>query len=111
MDKRNEILLKELDIALKNREFEIQLFWQRSNYFLVLITALSIGIVTVNDEFYLFILTAIGLISSWLWFLTNLGSRFWQESWECEVVKISNRLYIDLLREAVMRLTYKLRIL
>lgn len=75
----------ELKIALDNRAFEIQLFWQRSNYFLVLITALGIGTFSIKDALFAALASVFATISSFLWFRTNLGSRFWQESWEAEV--------------------------
>ena len=76
----------ELKIALDNRAFEIQLFWQRSNYFLVLITGLGIGTFSIKDSVFAAMASVFAAISSFLWFRTNLGSRFWQESWEAEVV-------------------------
>lgn len=81
----NSTVPSELQIALDNRAFEIQLFWQRTNYFLVLITALGIGVFTVNDNLFSILLSTLGMASSFLWFRTNLGSKFWQESWEIEV--------------------------
>ena len=79
----------ELQIALDNRAFEIQLFWQRSNYFLVLITALGIGVFTIDNKIAAFLVTILGIASSFIWFRTNLGSKFWQESWEVEVSMIA----------------------
>ena len=84
----------ELQIALENRAFEIQLFWQRTNYFLVLITALGIGVFTVSDNLFAVILSVLGSVSSLLWFGTNLGSKFWQESWEVEVQILAEELEI-----------------
>lgn len=75
----------ELDIALRNREFEIQLFWQRSNYFLVLITALAVGFFSIESSGYKVALSLFGFLASRLWYNTNLGSRFWQVFWEHEV--------------------------
>ncbi|MFT7359321.1 hypothetical protein [Parasphingorhabdus sp.] len=86
--------LKELDIALENRAFEIQLFWQRSNYFLVLITALGIGAIAVDNDLLALLITIFGTVTSFLWFRTNLGSRFWQESWEVEVNKLAGSLRV-----------------
>lgn len=82
----------ELKVALDNRAFEIQLFWQRTNYFLVLITALGIGVFSIDDEIASFIVTLLGVASSFLWFRTNLGSKFWQESWEVEVGLLADEL-------------------
>lgn len=79
----------ELQIALDNREFEIQLFWQRSNYFLVLMTALGIGVFTIKELKYALIISVFATITSWFWYKTNLGSKFWHESWEVEVVNLA----------------------
>lgn len=74
----------ELQIALDNRAFEIQLFWQRSNYFMVLMTALGIGVFSINDLKYSLMISIFASITSWFWYKTNLGSKFWHESWEFE---------------------------
>jgi hypothetical protein len=84
----------ELQIALDNRAFEIQLFWQRSNYFLVLITALGIGVFSIKEQGYALLIAVAATWSSVFWFKTNLGSRFWQESWEAEVVFLAKELGI-----------------
>jgi hypothetical protein len=89
-----DIAIKELEIALKNREFEIQMFWQRSNYFLVLITALGVGAFSVNNSNIALFVSIAALLSSYFWFKTNLGARFWQESWEAEVVSLAQELHI-----------------
>lgn len=75
----------EIKIALDNRTLEIQLFWQRSNYFLVLITALGAGVFSLKDSFLVSLFSLFAVVASYLWYKTNLGSRFWQESWEAEV--------------------------
>lgn len=65
------------------RNFEIRLFWQRSNYFLVLNTALGTGFFALlNHGEFALLLGGLGVISSWLWLLVNLGSKFWQSRWE-----------------------------
>ncbi len=84
----------ELEIALTNRAFEIQLFWQRSNYFLVLITALGVGVFTINNTVFALLIAIFGALSSLFWFRTNLGSKFWQESWEVEVTILAKELGI-----------------
>lgn len=80
---------QELKIALDNRAFEIQLFWQRSNYFLVLMTALGIGTFTIKDVYLSPIIAAFAVICSIFWFRVATGSKFWQESWEIEVSELS----------------------
>lgn len=84
----------ELKIALDNRAFEIQLFWQRSNYFLVLMTALGIGVFAIKIPFFAVTISIFATITSWYWYKTNLGSKFWQESWEVEVTILSKELGI-----------------
>lgn len=56
---------RELQIALENRAFEIQLFWQRSNYFLVLMTALGIGVFSIKDELFSFLIAVFASLTSW----------------------------------------------
>jgi hypothetical protein len=75
----------EFRVALDNRAFEIQLFWQRSNYFLVLMSALGIGTFSVKSILISPIISMFAVICSYFWFQTNLGSKFWQEFWEAEV--------------------------
>ena len=81
----------ELKIALDNRAFEIQLFWQRSNYFLVLMTALGIGTFSVKDPVFSLVVSTFATACSFFWFRTNLGSKFWQESWEFEVTALAKK--------------------
>ncbi|WP_172380770.1 RipA family octameric membrane protein [Vibrio sp. Vb339] len=73
-------------IALETRNFEIGLFWQRSNYFLLLNSALIIGYFRfLNDSDisdYSVIIALFGLFVSFLWFQVNLGSKYWQARWE-----------------------------
>ena len=86
---------RDIDVALKNREFEIQLFWQRANYFLVLITALGIGVFSIDEAFLGFLISVFGVVVCRLWFRTNLGSRFWQVFWENEVESLSPQYNIN----------------
>src|SRR5690242_7819565 len=80
-----------IEVALKNREFEIQLFWQRSNYFLVLITALGAGVIATRDAWIGLLISIFGMGACLLWFRTNLGSRYWQAFWEAEVERLAPR--------------------
>ena len=69
-------------ISIETRNMEIGLFWQRSNYFLVLNTAIAIGFFSV-ERYWLFIaLSGFGVVVSILWFCVNLGSKYWQTRWE-----------------------------
>jgi hypothetical protein len=68
--------------ALETRNFEIGLFWQRSNYFLVLNTAIGTGFFAIKNEKFAVLLGSLGIASSLLWLCLNLGSKFWQSRWE-----------------------------
>ncbi len=75
--------------AVQARNMEIRLFWQRSNYFLVLNTAIGIGFFA--KEQYAIPVSLFGMSVSVLWLCLNFGSKFWSVRWE-------QRLY-DLERE------------
>ena len=83
-------------IALDTRNFEITLFWQRSNYFLVLNSALALGFFNLNDKKYTLLMAIFGVITSWLWFCVNLGSKFWQSRWEQRLSIIENKIDSEL---------------
>lgn len=68
--------------AYDTRNFEISLFWQRSNYFLVLNSGLALGFFNLEKQKYALLLAGFGLFVSILWFCVNLGSKYWQSRWE-----------------------------
>ena len=74
--------LEAYKIALDTRNMEIGLFWQRSNYFLVLNAALAVGFFRLIDNKYSILLAFFGLLVSFLWYRVNLGSKYWQSRWE-----------------------------
>ena len=74
--------LESFRVAKEARNFEIGLFWQRSNYFLVLSTAIAAGFFSLRDASYSLPLALFGLVVGVLWFMANLGSKFWQSRWE-----------------------------
>ena len=90
----------ELEIARENRRFEISMFWQRANYFLVLNTALAVGAYTVDEPLVASLISIIGFVSSLLWYRTNLGAKFWQTFWEKEVARIAEKLELSALYES-----------
>jgi hypothetical protein len=69
-------------IAIETRNMEIGLFWQRSNYFLVLNTAVAVGFFSIKSVEFQVILALFGIVVSVLWFGVNLGSKYWQSRWE-----------------------------
>jgi len=82
--------------SLEIRNMEIHLFWQRSNFFLALTTAIAIGFFTLTETSAKLPLAFLGLISSVLWFLVNLGSKFWQARWEEKLRDVESELFPNL---------------
>lgn len=83
-------------IALETRNLEIGLFWQRSNYFLVLNAALAIGFFRLADNKYSLLLACLGAFVSFLWYRVNLGSKFWQARWEYRLNQKEKEIANDL---------------
>jgi hypothetical protein len=67
---------------LDTRNLEISLFWQRSNYFLVLNSGIAFGFFNSMKPRFAIIFAVIGFVASVLWFWVCLGSKFWQARWE-----------------------------
>jgi hypothetical protein len=84
---------KLFEVALETRNFEITLFWQRSNYFLVLNSALAVGFFSLKEQGYALVLAGLGTIAALLWFFVNLGSKYWQSRWEHELHLREQKLY------------------
>ena len=78
----DQIDLEAYRVAKEARNLEITLFWQRSNYFLVLSTAIAAGFFSLRDAKYALPLAIFGLLVGVLWIAVNLGSKFWQSRWE-----------------------------
>jgi hypothetical protein len=94
-----------LELALDIRKFEIGLYWQRAAYFWALIAAAFAGYFAIlsadklADKLYLaYIVSCIGFIFSWAWYLVNTGSKYWQENWEN---------HVDMLEDGVVGPLYK----
>jgi hypothetical protein len=67
---------------IDTRNFEINLFWQRSNYFLVLNTGIAFGFFNVKEYKFQFAFAVFGLLASMLWYFVCLGGKYWQTRWE-----------------------------
>lgn len=98
-----------LDKAQDIRKFEIDLYWKRATYFWAFIASSFAGyfavVVMVKSResslerlFVLLIISSIGLIFSYGWFLANKGSKYWQENWE---------KHVDMLEDDVVDPLYK----
>jgi hypothetical protein len=69
-------------MLIDTRNLEINLFWQRSNYFLVLNTGIAFGFFNLKEPKYVWVMAVIGLLASILWFRVCLGGKHWQTRWE-----------------------------
>lgn len=78
--------------ALDTRNLEINLFWQRCNYFLVLNSALAYGVISGKSNHYLLPLAILGTLVCLLWYRVALGSKYWQERWEFCLKDLEERL-------------------
>jgi hypothetical protein len=83
------------EFGINTRNFEISMFWQRSNYFLALNTALAVGYFTTK-EWSSVGLALFGYFTSLMWFRVCLGSKFWQARWEQRLAKLEKKLAPDL---------------
>jgi hypothetical protein len=68
-------------ILIDTRNLEINLFWQRTNYFLALNSGIVLAFFNVKDAIAVRTFGAIGLLSSLLWFWACLASKYWQTFW------------------------------
>ncbi|MEI8667284.1 hypothetical protein P4S65_02385 [Pseudoalteromonas sp. B131b] len=86
-------------IALDTRNMEIELFWKRSNYFLVLNTAVAAGFFLKAGDSHQLLLGFFGLVVAILWLFVNIGGKFWQSRWERrlhlteESLNLTNKLF------------------
>jgi hypothetical protein len=95
-ESRQDLKLEAYHAALRTRELEIKLFWQRSNYFLVLNTAIAVGFLSRDDNYgYAFGLSVVGVVVACLWVRINLGSKFWQSRWERRIELVEADLGIS----------------
>lgn len=83
---------KIFEIALAVRNFEIENYWRRANYFWLILAAIFAGYFAVGMEpdskeigLNRLILAFLGVLFSWAWYFANRGSKFWQENWEAHV--------------------------
>ncbi|NOH54017.1 hypothetical protein F0266_13830 [Vibrio coralliilyticus] len=90
-------LMDKYKYAFDARNNEINLFWQRCNYFMVLNTAIAIGFfVRGTTDKYSAIICGIGAIVSFAWYLVSIGSKFWQSRWENRLKIIENEIGEDI---------------
>lgn len=99
-----------LDYALDIRKFEIGLYWQRAAYFWALIAVAFAGYFAVlsaehlsDKEYLAYVISCIGLLFTWAWYLVNRGSKLWQENWENHVDKLEDGIVGPLYKTVLVR--------
>jgi hypothetical protein len=80
----------------ETRNFEIELYWKRANYFWAFIASTFVGYFALASSssyktpgkfqhIEVYFLICIGFVLSVAWLLTNIGSKSWQRHWEAHV--------------------------
>lgn len=98
-------LKKAFDQVSDMRKLEIDLYWKRAAYFWAFITVAFAGYFAIlssryipNKDYLSFIVTSIGFVFTFAWYLVNRGSKYWQENWEN---------HLDLLEDEIIGPIYK----
>lgn len=100
----NRNLEEEIKLAKEIRNFEIELYWKRSNYFWIITAAMFVAFasiitksdtsITINSNITLlylqYAICFLGGIISWSWYLSCRGSKYWQENWENMLTSLYN---------------------
>ena len=86
-EKMDKTLLKIYETANDTRKFEIDLYWKRALYFWGFIAAIGLlyfQLLSSKDIqiIYRLLVSFLGTVFSWAWYLVNRGSKYWQENWE-----------------------------
>lgn len=104
-DKDSEILKAAFNQVSDIRKFEIELYWKRAAYFWALIAVAFAGYFSIlssaniPSKFFLsFVVSCIGFVFTFAWFLSSRGSKYWQENWEN---------HLDLLEDKITGPLYK----
>jgi len=101
----SEKLRRAFDQVSDIRKFEIELYWKRAGYFWALIAVAFAGYFSIlssqnipNKFFLSFVVSSIGFVFTFAWYLVNRGSKYWQENWEN---------HLDLLEDEITGPLYK----
>ncbi len=90
-----------LDRAHQTRNFEIELYWKRANYFWILqaavFTAFGLSISAENIEQNLkeilpIIFSCLGFLCAYAGYLSAQASKFWQKNWEKHIDMLEDQL-------------------
>ena len=108
-NKVNRVTKEALEKSLDIRKFEIDLYWKRATYFWGFLVVIFAGyfavlgakfeVLTQREKLVaLLLISCLGTVFSFCWFLVNKGSKYWQNNWE---------RHVDMLEDKVMGPLYK----
>lgn len=117
IDIERENAQRAFEKAWETRNFEIEMYWKRANYFWAFIASTFVGYFALTgsdnyakpDEFNhveVYFLICIGLVLSFAWLLTNIGSKSWQRHWEVHVDLLENSFTGPLYKTVYSKQTY-----
>ncbi|NTW77467.1 MAG: hypothetical protein HGB33_06795 [Syntrophaceae bacterium] len=99
--------------AWEAKNFEIENYWKRANYFWAFQAASFAGYFAVfSSEFYnkkpqvLYFVVCIGFISAMAWVFINIGSKIWQRHWEKHVDMLEDKITGPLYKTVTVEKTY-----
>lgn len=100
--------LEMLKLASEHFRLDLQLFWQRSNLYLLLNTALATVYVSASHPALRPVLAIFGLICSMFWFLVLRGSAYWIDHWRQELehldaIASDHRFFTRMSRDTVRK--------
>ena len=83
-------------ILIDTRNLEVNLFWQRANYFLVLNSGIVLAIFNVTKAIPVRVFAVIGILASLLWFWACLASKYWQTFWAERLAEFERKNFAGL---------------
>ena len=106
-----------LEKAWAIRNFEIEMYWKRANYFWAFIASSFVGyFALINSESYcvpdglnhveVYFMICIGFALSVAWVFVNRGSKTWQRHWEAHIDLLEDRLTGPLYKTVYSTKTY-----
>ena len=98
----DDYLDKLLTQANNIRNFEIEIYCQRSNYFILFIGTLFVGYYRTDAGLFIkMMINSLGILISFIWYLANRGGKFWEENWvlHCEFLEGD----MDTLHKTILR--------
>lgn len=112
-----EKALRAFELAWATRNFEIELYWKRATYFWTFIATTFAGYFLLFksvdfskpdpfDYIEVYVLACFGLILSFAWFFTNVGSKMWQRQWEAHIDLLEDRFTGPLYKTVTPTKTY-----